>query len=100
MTPSVPDEILCDDPLFKRKDVRVAALNARAQPVAVGIAERLDTRKVFESAFAPATDKRFVDSEIVTIAVYEHDRLSERNRLSLQRIEEFIEPRAQLVSSG
>ena len=86
------DEIGGHDALVEHEDVAALWLNGHVQPVIVELPERLDAREVLDAPAALRANHRLVDTEIVRVAVNQHDRAAERDRLGLKRREEVVEP--------
>src|SRR6266487_1084678 len=75
----------------KGENVRVARVDTRLEPMHVGISERLDAREILDAPLAARAEQRLVDTEVMAVAVDEHDRLAERKGLALQHLEHLIE---------
>ena len=67
------EHILCDDLLAEREHLGVDRVHADSQPVHVRRAEILYPGEVLDRTAAFRPDERFVDPEIMSVAVNQHD---------------------------
>src|SRR2546426_12384060 len=93
------DEVLSDDLRLEAEDIWVAPVHSGPHPVHVRVAEGFDTGEIFNATFAFNAEQWLVDAKVMAVAKDEHDRLFEKNRLTLQRVDELIETDAQLIRS-
>jgi len=89
--PSSPlDDIRRHNALPERKYLRVVYIDCDVDPVMVGLTERLHSREVLENwsgsdATPGSRPERLIDSEEMAVAMDQHHRFPEGNRLLLQK---------------
>src|SRR5262245_18854598 len=82
---SVLDEVRDHYPLFEGEHIRIPGLDRDFQPVVVVLSDRLDPGELLNAPAAARAEQGLVDAEVVRVAMDEHHRLAQGERLGLEQ---------------
>ena len=75
----------------KIKHLGILRLHGHAQPMHVGISERLHAREVLDAPLAARAEQRLVDAKIMAVSMHQNDRAAEGDGLALQQFHQRTE---------